>query len=247
MVGPARAVVGDKQSHVRIQDQEQVAVEQLRVAAVRDDAMAVHVLFVETQGHCVHAGGPACLPRVHLHRGLWVENLHVAVAAVLQMHNHPVRHGFGGGGEGSGGSDFHPLEVLGLAGTEVVTVGHERLKRFRQGLTKCGAVHVERLEEMFVHIIVERLAGNALDRIRGKGRGVVRVGWNCTRRENLLRQMRRQILGHRRQQFLIADKKVLDGFFETRAMGHDVAEGRGFAEGRRNLEVQILVYVHIQI
>ena len=163
------------------------------------------------------------------------------------MHDHPVRHRFRGSRERSGWSNLHPLKVLGFAGAEVIAFGHERLKRLREWLAEGGAGHVQRVEEMLVHVIIEILTGDALDHVRRESRGVIRISRNGPGCKNLRGQMRRQILSDRRQIFFFANKEVFDGFFEAGAMGHDVAEGGGLSKSLRNPEVEILIHICVEV
>jgi len=45
----------------------------------------------------------------------------------------------------------------------------------------------------------------------------------------------------------VADEKILDGFFEAGAMGHDVAQSDGLAKRGRNFEVEIGVDVAVEV
>src|SRR5437763_14638661 len=105
-----------------------------------DHPVAIHVLLVKSEGHGIHARGPAFLARVHLDGRLWFKDLRVTVAAVLQMHDHPVGHRFGGGGERTRWRYFHPFERLGFTGTEVISVGHEGFQRFWERLDRKSVV-----------------------------------------------------------------------------------------------------------
>src|SRR5580700_3340447 len=103
------------------------------------------------------------------------------------------------------------------------------------------------MEDVVVDVVVKRLAGNTLQNVTRQGGRIVRV---CRRREgweDALRQMCLHVVPKRRQMSGIGNKKFLRGFFESGSMGHDVAQSDRLREGGRNLEIEIIVDIAIQI
>jgi hypothetical protein len=107
--------------------------------------------------------------------------------------------------------------------------------------------HTQRLEDVFGHVVVERPPGDAFHDIAGKGSPVVGIGRRGSRWKDALRNMGNQMLPQCGLRCGLFGDQVLDLLLETRSMRHEVAECNGFAESRRNLEIQILVDVAVQI
>ena len=66
----AKAIDRYKQSNPVIDEQVQIAVEPLRIAAVGNDAMTVVIAFVKTEHHPIERRDHCERRRVHLLRGL---------------------------------------------------------------------------------------------------------------------------------------------------------------------------------
>src|SRR3546814_2849028 len=69
-------------------------------------------------------------------------------------------------------SDLLRLAVRGLR----IALGHLRQQRRRQRLAEAGVGHAQRLEDVAIDVVVERLAGDALDDVAGHRGRVVGVG-----------------------------------------------------------------------
>ncbi len=151
------AVERHEQPDVIIEEQVQVAVHPLRVAAVTDDAVAVVVLLVETQQHAIqrrHHGGRA---GVHLLGGLGFQDSFAVEFAVLQMRDHEFRHVRCGRGETARGRRHHIFIRFRRLTRDLVAVACQREQLRRQGLTEARMSHAERLEDVLFNVTVEAL------------------------------------------------------------------------------------------
>ncbi len=108
----ARAVVGNEESHLLVQNQVQIAVEVIGVAGMPNDSVPIPALLIEAQRHAVHVGQVGKLPRVHQPCRFRAQNLCSFILAVLQMGNHEARHVRTRDRGASRRRRFHELEVL---------------------------------------------------------------------------------------------------------------------------------------
>src|SRR5579872_1153443 len=81
----------------------------------------------------------------------------------------------GGDGNGSRRKCSYKLKLLGRRGAELISGRHVRFPTLRQRLAEGGVLHVQRLIDVLLDVLFKRLAGNALNDISGKRRGVVRI------------------------------------------------------------------------
>src|SRR5882724_280159 len=105
----------------------------------------------------------------------------------------------------------------------------------------------ERCENMIADILFERLAADAFDDVAAESHTVVRVAGNDAGRKETIGLIVDQELAERNLVFRIGEKKFADDFFETRRVGHQVAEGDGFVESGTNLEIEIGVHVNVEV
>ena len=102
----------------------------------------------------------------------------------------------------------------------MVPVGHQRLQVVGQRLAKSRVRHVQRLQNVPVHVVIKLLSGHALHNVCREGRGVVRICRDGSWRENLPGQMRRQIFRYGLQFFFGADEKIPDYLRSARPMSY---------------------------
>ena len=136
-----------------------------------------------------------------------------------------------------------------------VAAGHARSQRLRQRLAEGAALHAERLEDVLLDVLVERLARNDLDDVPAQRRGPVRIrrvraiAEVGRRRPHARRLVRRQPFAERQQIFGRAREQVADAaVLEAAGVRHDVAHLHRLGEGRVDLEIlQVRVDVGIEI
>ncbi len=85
----------------------------LRVAAVRNNSVAVVVVLVEPEQHAVDPRQNRERRFVHVLRGLGLENLLRVITPVLQVGDHEMRHVRTGQCQAAGGRGTHNLNGLG--------------------------------------------------------------------------------------------------------------------------------------
>src|SRR5216684_5932918 len=107
--------------------------------------------------------------------------------------------------------------------------------------------HFQRLKNVVLNVLVKWFAGYTLKNITGKRRRVVRIGWGRTRGKDSDRQMLFQVLVEWGKIPGISHEKLLGSFFEPRGVGHDIAQRNRFGISRRNLEIDVVVDVAIQV
>ena len=99
---------------------------------------------------------------------------------------------------------------------------------------------------MLVHVVIEALTRHPLHDVAGQRRAVVRIGRGGTGREHALgHPLFEQRLESRRLGILGHDALRL--LFETRDVLHEIAHRDGLALARRNLEVEVLIDVRVEI
>ena len=208
-----------------------------------DDPVPVARLLIESQRHRVHHRIRTLLPRMHLLRGLGLEDAHAAQLAIVQVRHHETRHVRRSRGHAPRRIGLHELEPLGRLRCHAVARRHQAFQRVWQRLREGCPVHAKRLHHVRGCILHERLAGQPFHNIAGKRRRVVGIRRHLAGLKDLGRQMFHQIASQRAHFFFRRHKQLADRFLKPRRMRHDVAH----REARRNLEVQILVDVMIQI
>ena len=100
---------------------------------------------------------------------------------------------------------------------------------------------------MLRHIIVERLAGNALHDVTGKRRSVIGIGRRFARREKHRPDMPFEKDFEALKRFGIGDDRVLQPFFKTGPVRHQLIERDGFAEGFGNPEIKVAIDVGVEV
>ncbi len=224
-------------------DEVEVAVEPAGVAAVADDAEAVLRLFIEAERHCVHVGREPLLALVHLPRGFFFQDAVLAGLSVIEVGDDEARHVERGTGEAAGGPAADEFEALRLAGCEGVAFGHVRLQRGGKGLAEAGLFHAEGREDVFFDVVFQFFAGDALHDVAGERGGVVGVSGSGAGREQRSRLAVLQVVFEGGQVFGAADEQVLDGFFVSAGVRHDVAHG----EAGGDAEVEVLIHVLVEV
>ena len=114
-------------------------------------------------------------------------------------------------------------------------------------MNKGGVAHAQGDEDIVGHVLLERLSRGALNDVARHGGRVIRVGGRHAWRKNSSRRMLAQILAERPHFGSVLDEQFLDGLLETRCVGQNIAQGNGLSESRRNLVVQIIIYVAVEI
>ena len=107
--------------------------------------------------------------------------------------------------------------------------------------------HFQRLKNVVLNICVERFSGHTLQNIAGKRRSVIGIGWRCTGGKDSDRQMFLKIFIERRKVGSRRNKKFLHRLLETRSVGHDVAQCNRLGIGGRDLEIEIVIDIAIQV
>ncbi len=141
--------------------------EQLRVSAVTDDAMAVSRFLVKAVGHAVEAVVGAEEAGVHELGGFRAKDLLVAEFAVLEMGDHEIAHVESRGGDAARGKSFDEFKRLGLLRRFAIAARHQGQEIGRERLHEGGSLHVQRRVDMFGDVLREGLAGDALDDVSG--------------------------------------------------------------------------------
>lgn len=229
----------------------EVRVEEVGVAAVADDPVAVAALVEEAQGHARAVGQAAELLGVEralvheLHRGLVQQRRAAGLGA--EVGQHEAGHVGGGGGQRAGGRGGDDLERLrdGVGGV-VVAAGHAVLQAFGQGLLERGGGHADPVEDLALHVLLEPGAGDPLDQVAGEGVAVVRVRGGGARRVHLRGRVGHQRLAQVRGDAVQAEQ-VGDALLETGGVGEQVAGGDGGVELGGEVEVEVLLDVGVQV
>ncbi|MGB9329300.1 MAG: hypothetical protein WCB10_00880 [Steroidobacteraceae bacterium] len=106
--------------------------------------------------------------------------------------------------------------------------------------------HVERLEDVPLHILREWLAGHALHDIAGERGTVVRISRHLTGREHARRHPTLQRRLQRHEMRRIGRVLVLERFFESGRVRHQIQQRDRLAERLRDLEIEIGVDVGVE-
>ena len=128
-----------------------------------------------------------------------------------------------------------------------VAVGHVGSQARRQRLARRRLRHAERREHVLLDVVVPRHAGHALHDVAGERRGVVGVRRVRARRPHASRNVRGEPTPKRNERRRIVADEVARVFLEPRRVGHDVPQRDRLREGRRDLEVEILIDVGVEI
>src|SRR6185369_9288182 len=123
-----------------------------------DDAVSVARLFVESVTHRIHVVVESKQTAVHQAGGLRFENLRAAELSVLQVSNHELRHIGSTAAQTTGRKRIDDLKRLRIARAETITIRHERREVSWEWLRERRMCHVERLENILSHVLVERTA-----------------------------------------------------------------------------------------
>ncbi len=184
---------------------------------------------------------------MHLPRGLLAQDARGAEGAVGQVRDHEAAHVGTGRGEAACRRRADQFVGLRLVAARLVALGHQRLQRFRQRLAEARMLHPERLQQVLVDVVVEGQAGHALDDVAGQRGRVVRVGRRGAGGEDAGRDPVLERLLQRGELCRVADDQRARGFLQARGVGHDVAQGDRRAVERRDLEVEVLVDVGVEV
>src|ERR1700733_6443916 len=105
----------------------------------------------------------------------------------------------------------------------------------------------QRLEKGVLNILVEWFSRYTLKNIAGKRRGIVRVSGCRMGRKDSDGQMRFHVLIEWRKVAGVGHEELLNSLFESRGVGHDVAQCNRFGIGGWNLKIEVVVDVAIQV
>ena len=226
--------------------------EALGVAQVADDVATIDRGLEEAQLHAVQRRdqrlGIDLVQRAVVHgvRRLGRQDARAVQLAALQVGDHEAAHVRAGrrGRAGRGRTD--DLEALrGLAGLGIalsIRPGQVRGQR----LAERGVVHLQRAGNVAVEIVVELLARHALDDVGRQGRRIVRIGRRRARVEDAVRQVLLQVVAQHRLGLAVEDQR-LGHFLEAGRMGHQLPRGDRLAVEGRDLEVEVLVDVGVEV
>jgi len=178
---------------------------------------------------------------------LRLQNASTVVLAVLQVRNHEMRHIVRRRRQAAGRPSLHELEILRRLRHLVISLRHQRLQIGGQRLAKRAVGHAQRYENVLLDVVVERHPRNALHDVAGECGSIIRVRRSRSRREDFLRHMGLHILLQRAHVRGVGDEQLLQRLLETRRVCHQVLHGDGLAEGRGDLEVEIVVHVAVQV
>ena len=92
----------------------QVAVKNLGIAGVANNAVSIRGLLIKTMRHPVQAVVRTKEPGVHQRGGFRAQNLHTAKLSILQVGDHEVTHVPGSGGDAARWKPFDEFEGFGV-------------------------------------------------------------------------------------------------------------------------------------
>lgn len=211
--------------------------EELRVAGMTDDASSVAIPFKESDGHAVGRRRRPEQRGVHQARGFRPQQRRSAPLR-LQMGDHEARHVRSGRGQASRRRGAHKLVVERRTRGSSVALRHVRCKPFWQRLPERRALHVEWLENVLVEVVVECLAGDALDDIRRQRQTVVAVRRHFARRKHARRLRLTQVGLDVCERLRIRLHQSAQQFLEPRGVSHEIAQRHRFTERIRNAEIE---------
>ena len=192
--GLAGAVDRDEQADAVVDEEVEVGVEGLGVAAVPDDLVAVAVLVIEAEGHAVEGrvqpwAEAACISAT-------VSSLRMRASprrAVLEVGDHEPGHVGSGGAQAPGREVGDELIGLRRLGGAEVARGHVGLQGLRQGLAEARVGHAQGGEDVVLDVVGERLARDPLHDVAGQAGAVVGIGGDLARGEDARRRPPRQV------------------------------------------------------
>src|SRR5438270_4286725 len=107
--------------------------------------------------------------------------------------------------------------------------------------------YFQRLKNMVFNVSVKWLSRHSLKNVTGNSRGVIGISRRREWRIDSDRQMPFHVLIKRRQVFCAGDEELLDRLFKSRRVRHDVPQCNRLGKGGRNLEVEVVIDVAIQV
>src|ERR1700739_1444525 len=107
--------------------------------------------------------------------------------------------------------------------------------------------HPKRPEDVLLHVLLEGLSAGALHDVACQAHTVIGISRNYARRINAHGLVRDYIIAQRDCLFRVGNDDVVKRLFKTRRVRHQVAQGDGLVEGGTDLEVEILIYVRVEI
>ena len=241
------AVDGHEHAHALLREQRQLAVEPLGVAGVAEDVLAVAVHVVPAQRHRVQAGHRGAVVVLHLAQRGGREDPRAAVAAALQLGEHEARHRLAAGRQRAGRRRVHQLERPWRRAGVRIAQRHVRRQRLRQRLAEAGVPHAQRLQDVLLHVVVERLAGHALHDVARQRRAVVGIRGHLAR---WIHALGHPLLHPRRVAQVVlrvGGEQVLDRLLEARRVRHQLAQRHRLAVARRYPEIEVAVHVRVEV
>ena len=235
---------------VLARDQRHVGVKELGITAVTENPEAVARLFVESVGEAGEAIIMTLESRVHSPSGRVGQDPRVAQGSVPEMGQHEPGH-IGGRGTDRAGR-LRPDDDLPLLGNVVALVPlvsdrHVGRESIRKRLAGGGLIHGQRVEDVFLDVVIEAHTRYPLDDVAGDGGGVVGVRRKLQGRPDPGGQVSGQPRLHRALVGGIFGEEVAPILLESGRVGQDGLQGDRFGKGRRDLEVEVFVHIAAEI
>lgn len=243
-------VVRHEHAEALRRDERQVGVKPACAAAVADDAQPVARLLVKPEREARDLRVMTERARVHPGGGGVAQDPPGAGGAVPEMREHERRHVGGGGAHCPCGPRAHEeLPVLRVESSSRIPVAlrHVSPEAGRQRLASRCPRHAERLEDAPLEVLVPRQPRGALDDVAGESQGVVGVGAVHPGRAHADGHVRGEPAADRHQLRGIPGPEVAAVVLESRRVGEEVRKRDRLRVRGRNLEVQVLVHVGVEV
>src|SRR5229473_390135 len=217
------AVVRNKETGVRVENEMEIAVEIDGVSAVPNNPVAVSRFFIKTQSHAIQTGIGSKLTRVHQFCGFRPKNLRAAEPAVLQVRDYELTHVRRARGNAPSRKRLHKLKWFGFLRGASVPARHKRLQVRGERLNESRVAHAQGTEDVVGHVLLERLSRRSLNDVARHAGRVIRVRGSYAWRKNSSRDVLAQILAERPHFRSACDEQLLGGILETRRVGHNIS------------------------
>src|ERR1019366_5427101 len=105
----------------------------------------------------------------------------------------------------------------------------------------------ERGEDVFLHVLFERLTADALNDVTGEADSVVGVSRDLAGRKDSVGLVVDEVIAERNSLLRIGEDDVVDDLLKAAGVRHEVTQGDGPIEGGADLEVEVAIDVGVEI